>query len=149
MGHMPGISNALNQPPSGHVFRVERKRGPAWYAKYRLPDGRQVQRKIGPAWAQRGRPPAGYYTKRLAEDWLRDVLRPGAPGHAAGAGPHRRDVRRSCRRVPALRRARPRLKPSTLRGYRSIIDAYLLPAFGSRRLEDITTARGRTVALDS
>ena len=31
------------------------------------------------------------------------------------------------------------LKPSTLRGYRSIIDAYLLPAFGSRRLEDITT----------
>jgi hypothetical protein len=31
------------------------------------------------------------------------------------------------------------LKPSTLRGYRSIIDAYLLRAFGERRLEDITT----------
>jgi integrase len=31
------------------------------------------------------------------------------------------------------------LKPSTLRGYRSIVEAYLLPAFGSRRLEDITT----------
>jgi hypothetical protein len=26
------------KPPTGHVFRVERKRGPAWYAKYRLPD---------------------------------------------------------------------------------------------------------------
>jgi len=62
------------QPPSGHVFRVERRRGPSWYAKYRLPDGRQVQRKIGLAWMQRGRPPAGYYTKRLAEDWLRDVF---------------------------------------------------------------------------
>jgi hypothetical protein len=38
------------------MFRVERKRGPVWYAKYRLPDARQLQRKIGPAWAERGRP---------------------------------------------------------------------------------------------
>ena len=34
-------------------------RGPCWYAKYRLPDGRQVQKKLGPAWTERGRPPAG------------------------------------------------------------------------------------------
>jgi hypothetical protein len=34
------------------------------YAKYRLPDGRQVQRKFGPAWTERGRPPAGWFTKR-------------------------------------------------------------------------------------
>jgi len=61
-------------PPTGHVFRVERKRGPVWYAKYRLPDGRQVQKKIGPAWSARGRPPAGYVTRRLAEAWLDDVL---------------------------------------------------------------------------
>src|SRR3954452_19367432 len=64
----------LARPVSGHVFRVERKRGAVWYAKYRLPDGRQVQRKIGPGWSERGRPPAGYFTKRLAEDWLRDLL---------------------------------------------------------------------------
>jgi integrase len=62
------------QLPTGHVFRVERARGPVWYAKYRLPDGRQVQKKLGPAWTERGRPPAGYYTKRLAEDWLRETL---------------------------------------------------------------------------
>jgi hypothetical protein len=36
---------------SGHVFKVERKRGAQWYAKYRLPDGRQVQRRIGVAQA--------------------------------------------------------------------------------------------------
>jgi hypothetical protein len=60
--------------PTGHVFRVERARGPVWYAKYRLPDGRQVQKKIGPAWTERGRPPAGYFTKRLAESWLRGLL---------------------------------------------------------------------------
>src|SRR5215475_6157141 len=62
------------RPPTGHVFRVERARGPVWYAKYRLPDGRQVQRKLGPAWTERGRPAAGYFTKRLAEDWLRSTL---------------------------------------------------------------------------
>ena len=51
------------QPPTGHVYRVERAR--VWYAKYRLPDGRQVQKKLGPAWTERGRPANGYLTKRL------------------------------------------------------------------------------------
>jgi hypothetical protein len=60
--------------PSGHVFRVERKRGPVWYAKYRLPSGRQVQKQLGPAWTERGRPPAGYFTKRTAEAQLRTTL---------------------------------------------------------------------------
>lgn len=32
----------ISRPVSGHVFRLDRKRGPVWYAKYRLPDGRQV-----------------------------------------------------------------------------------------------------------
>lgn len=32
---------------SGHVFRYRGARGDAWYAKYRLPDGRQVQKRIG------------------------------------------------------------------------------------------------------
>ena len=30
---------------SGHVFRREGKRRPVWYAKYRLPEGRQRQRR--------------------------------------------------------------------------------------------------------
>jgi integrase len=135
---MPGSANTLNQPPSGHVFRVDRKRGPAWYAKYRLPDGRQVQRKLGPAWSQRSRPPAGYYTKRLAEDWLRDVFEQARRGTLPGmvrTGATFADAAAEFLRYVEHDRA---LKPSTLRGYRSIIDAYLLPAFGPRRLEDIT-----------
>ena len=64
----------MAEKPSGHVFPVERKRGPPWYAKFRLPDGRQIQRRIGPAWTDRGRPPAGWFTKRGAEAWLREVL---------------------------------------------------------------------------
>ena len=62
------------QPISGHGFRVDRRRGPQWYAKYRLPDWRQVQRRIGPAWTGRGRPAAGWFTKRSAQAWLDDLL---------------------------------------------------------------------------
>ena len=98
------------QPPSGHVFRLDRARGPVWYAKYRLPDGRQVQRKIGPAWTERGRPPAGYVTKRLAEAWLRDVLDQARRGSLPGMVRTGRDIRRCGRGVPALRRRRARLQ---------------------------------------
>jgi hypothetical protein len=56
------------------VFRVEGSRGAVWFAKYRLATGRQVKKRLGPAAPERGRPPAGYFTKRAAEDWLRDTL---------------------------------------------------------------------------
>ena len=69
---------------SGHVFRVDPARGPVWYAKYRLPDGRQVQKRIGPAWTERGRPPAGFFTKRGAEEWLRDALDQARRGSLVG-----------------------------------------------------------------
>ena len=68
----------------GHVLRVERVRGPIWYAKYRVPDGRQVQRKLVPAWTERGRPPDGWFTKRTAEAWLREVLDPARRGELPG-----------------------------------------------------------------
>jgi len=126
--------------PSGHVFRVSRKRGPVWYAKYRLPDGRQVQRKLGPAWTERGRPPAGYLTRRAAEDRLREVLDQALRGTLPGMirkGATFADAAAEFQRYVRDDQA---LKPSTLRGYASIIGAYLLPAFSERRLEDITTA---------
>lgn len=63
-----------SQPISGHVYKVARKRGDQWYAKYRLPDGRQVQKRIGPHWSARSVPPDGYFTKRTAAAWLDDVL---------------------------------------------------------------------------
>jgi hypothetical protein len=73
----PGAGEASGQErvrPSGFVFKLEKARGPSWWAKYRLPDGTQVNRKVGPAWTGRGRPAAGYFTKRLAEDWLHDTF---------------------------------------------------------------------------
>ena len=64
----------LDRAISGHVFRVDGKRGSVWRAKYRLPHGRQVQKTIGKVWTERGRPPEGSFTKRTAKAWLRDVL---------------------------------------------------------------------------
>jgi integrase len=126
------------RPPSGHVFRASRKRGDVWYAKYRLPDGRQVQRKLGPAWSQRGRPPAGYHTKRTAEDWLREVLDQARRGTLPGMVATGVTFAEAAADFLAYAEHHKQLKPSTLRGYRSIVDAYLLPAFGPRRIEDIT-----------
>ncbi len=142
------------RPPSGHVFRVDRLRGPVWYAKYRLPDGRQVQRKIGPAWTERGRPAAGYFTKRLAEDWLRGVLDEARRGVLPGTvqtGATFADAAAEFLRYAEQDRA---CKPSTVRDYRSNLNAHLLPAFGSARLEEITPAaidrwRGSLTALSN
>jgi integrase len=128
------------QAPTGHVFRVERARGPVWYAKYRLPDGRQVQKKLGPAWTERGRPPAGYYTKRLAEDWLRETLDAARRGTLPGmlrTGATFADAAIEYLRYVEHDRGR---KPSTLRGYRSTIDVHLLPAFGGMPVEAVTTS---------
>ncbi|MBV8987711.1 MAG: site-specific integrase [Solirubrobacterales bacterium] len=127
------------RPPTGHVFRVERARGPAWYMKYRLPDGRQVQRKLGPAWTERGRPPAGYFTKRLAEGALRRTLDEARRGTLPGlvrTGATFADAAAEWLRYVEHDRAR---KPSTLRGYRSANKAHLMPAFGAMPVEDVTT----------
>jgi integrase len=125
--------------PTGHVYRVERQRGPVWYAKYRLPDGRQVQKKLGPAWTERGRPANGYLTKRLADDWLRDTLGQARRGTLTGmvkTGATFADAASEYLRYVEHDRGR---KPSTIRGYRSTIEVHLLPAFGEVPIEDVTT----------
>src|SRR5215207_408899 len=124
----------MSVDPSGHVFRVERKRGPQWYAKYRLPDGRQVQRRIGPAWKGRG-----YFTKRTAEAWLREVLDQARRGTLPGL------VRTGVAFVEAadewlryVEHDRER-KPSTVAGYRALVLSLLLPTVGVHPIESITT----------
>ncbi len=123
---MGELGSCLLHRPSGHVFRVEGKRGPVWYAKYRLPSGRQVQRRLGPAAPDRGRPPAGYFTKRLAEDWLRSTLdeaRRGALPGMVATGATFADAAAEFMRYAEQDRG---CKPSTLRDYRSRLNAHLL-----------------------
>ncbi len=110
--------------PSGHVFRIERARGP-------------VQKKLGPAWTGRGRPPAGYFTKRLAEDWLRSLLEEARRGTLTGmvqTGVTFADAAAEWLRYIEHDRGR---KPSTLAGYQVIVRSQLLPAFGDLPLEAI------------
>ena len=126
--------------PSGHVFRADRARGSVWYAKYRLPDGRQVQTKIGPAWTERGRPPAGYFTKRTADAWLRDVLDQARRGTLPGlvrTGATFADARPNTCATPSTTEAASRRRYATT-ARRSA--AHLLPAFGPMRVEDIDAA---------
>jgi integrase len=123
---------------SGHVFRVGGKRRPVWRAKYRLPDGRQVQKTIGPAWTERGRPPAGFFTKRTAEEWLRSVLGDARRGELPGLVRTGATFAVACDEyLTWLERDRER-KPNTLRDYRSIMRAHVLPAFGAMAVEDIS-----------
>jgi len=131
---------SIPERPSGHVFRVDRQRGPVFYAKYRLPDGRQVQKKLGPAWTERGRPPAGYFTKRLAEDWLRDTLDGARRGTLSGlvrTGATFTDAAAEWLRYVEHDRA---VKPSTLVEYRSAVKQ-LVAEFGDLRVEDLTAQR--------
>jgi integrase len=125
------------QRVTGHVFRVERKRGPVWYAKYRLPSGRQVQKLIGPAWAERGRPPAGYFTKRTAEEWLRATLDEARRGTLPGmvrTGVKMSDAAAEWLRYSEHDRA---VKMSTLTEYRHTADR-IVRELGDVPIEDVT-----------
>jgi integrase len=125
------------QRVTGHVFRVERKHGPVWYAKYRLPSGRQVQKMIGPGWAERGRPPAGYFTKRIAEDWLRATLDEARRGTLPGRT--RTGVRMSEAVAEWLRYSEHdrAVKKSTLTEYRLTANR-IVRSLGDVPIEDVT-----------
>src|SRR3954464_2568219 len=125
-------------PISGHLFRVDRQRGPVWYAKYRLPDGRQGQKKLGPAWSARGRPPAGHFTKRTAQAWLDDVLAQARRGELQGmvaTGATVADAVAEWLRYVEHDRA---CKPSTLTDYKHTANR-IVQDLGTYRLEDVTT----------
>jgi integrase len=127
-------------PHRGTCFRVDRVRGPVWFAKYRLPDGRQVQEKIGPAWTERGRPAAGYFTKRTAEAWLRDLFDKARRGAGAGSGeqPIVATFEEAAAEWLRFIEQDRRRKPSTVGGYASIVRTQLLPTFGPMPLQSIT-----------
>jgi len=130
-------TDLTDNPISGHVFKRPGARGEVWYAKYRLPDGRQVKRRVGPAWSGRGRPAAGFVTKRGAEDWLRDQLDEARRGTLPGlirTGATFADASAEWLRYSEFERA---CKPSTLGDYRQIARA-LDEHFGQRAIESIT-----------
>lgn len=128
-----------NRPVSGHVFRVPRKRGAQWYVKYSGPDGRQVQGRVGQEWTESGSAPAGFFTRKAAEAALQAILTDGRRGTLEAVprtGATVADAATEWLRHAEFERD---VKPSTLREYNSIVSAHLIPVFGGRPVEALTT----------
>ncbi len=127
---------------SGHVFKIERKRGAQWYAKYRLPEGRQVQRRIGPHWSDRKcEPPIGYFTKATARIWLDETLAKARRGELPGMVRTGATFPVACDDWLGYKRDR-KIKLSTQIDYGHMVDR-MKKVFGERfgervRLEDVT-----------
>jgi integrase len=99
----------------------------------------RFRRRSGPRGGERGRPPAGFFTRRLADEWLREVLHDAARGTLPGqlrTGATFADAAGEWLRYVEVDRRR---KLSTVAGYQVIVRSQLLPAFGEMPLESITT----------
>lgn len=121
---------------SGHVILRQGSRGPVYYLKYRLPDGRQVKRRLGKAWAQRGRAPAGYYTARTAQQALQTLLADARRGTLAGMNTvNAKFADASAEWLRYVQHDRD-VKPSTLSDYRHMVKR-LDRAFGDVQIERI------------
>ena len=123
---------------SGHVALVKRKRGPQFYARYRLADGRQAMHLIGPAWTKRSRAPEGFYTRKLAEQALQKILadaREGAPADSRQSSTTFEEAATEYLRFVAEER---QIDPTTVADYRGVVDGYLREEFEGRSIESIT-----------
>ncbi len=130
--------------PSHRPRRLrERKRGPVFYLRYRLPDGRHVQKLLGPAWTERSRPPAGYFTKKTAEQELQSVLVKAREGTLPDSQPRSgHTFSEACQLwLHYIEHDRQRA-PSTVTDYGNVVRSSLLSEFGrDTPLEQVDTAR--------
>jgi integrase len=124
---------------SGNVYLLKGKRRDNWYMRYRLPDGTESRRRIGPAHKGGGRPPEGYFTKRTAhaalDAFLTDARRGLLPAVDRTGATFSDAIDEWLRYTEAERG----IRATTLREYGSAVDKHIRPAFGDRRIEDITT----------
>lgn len=127
------------RPVSGHIYRQERQTGPRWVAKWRDGVG-QHKRVVGKAWTGKGRPADGYFTKRLAQQALDEILADARRGQLIGPASSGIPFREAAEHWLEHGRHERGLKPSTLVDYRSTVSAYLLPTFGDLPLEAVTEA---------
>jgi integrase len=126
------------RPISGHVFKRKGKRGAVWYAKYRLPDGRQQKKRLGQAWTEKTAPPDGYFTKGKAEKYLDELLRQTREGTLPGLVQTGKTFADAAAEWLAYCENVRDCKPSTLRDYRNMVRV-LDREFGRRKIESITT----------
>jgi integrase len=126
------------RPISGHVFKRKGKRGAVWYAKFRLPDGRQQKKRLGPDWTEKTAPPEGYFTKTKAQAHLDGLLRQARDGSLPGLIQTGKTFADAAGEWLAYSENVRDCKPSTLHDYRTMARV-LVREFGNRKIETITT----------
>jgi integrase len=121
---------------SGHVWLYRGKHRQTWCAKWRDHTG-QHEKRLGRAWTGRGRPPQGFLRRREAEALLDEILVDARRGQLCQqhTGVTFADVAEDWYARGPLERD---WSASTQRDYRSVLDAHLLPEFGTKRIETIT-----------
>ena len=125
------------RPISGHVFKRKGKRGAVWYAKYRLPDGRQQKKRLGPDWAEKTAPPDGSFTKATAQAQLDAILQQARAGTLPGLVQTGKIFREASAEWLAYCENVRDCKASTLNDYRNMVRV-LDRDFGDRKIETIT-----------
>lgn len=126
------------RPIFGHVFKRKGKRGVVWYAKFRLPDGRQQKKRLGLAWTEKTAPPDGYFTKGKAQAHLDELLRQTRDGSLPGLVQTGKTFADAADEWLAYSENVRDCKPSTMRDYRNMARV-LVREFGRRKIESITT----------
>ena len=126
------------RPISGHVFKRKGKRGAVWYAKLRLPDGRQQKKRLGLAWTEKTAPPDGYFSKGKAQAYLDELLRQARDGSLPGIVKTGKTFADASAEWLAYCENVRDCKSSTLRDYRNMVRV-LDRQFGRRKIETITT----------
>lgn len=130
----------LNEVPvSGHLDLYRGKRRATWYAKWRDGAG-QHRRRLGAAWLGKGPAPAGQLRERDAQAALQAILTDARRGAVEQARTGLTLATLAEDWIAYGLRERD-WKPSTVLDNRSVVQAHLLPAFGSRRIEKITAAQ--------
>ncbi len=122
---------------SGHVkLRVGKHRA-GWYGKWRDARGVQFERKLGAAWMEKGPAPPGFLREKDAQAALDAILTDARRGAVEQARTAVTFASLADEWIAVGIRERD-WKPSTLSDNRSVVNAYLKPSLGPRRIETIT-----------
>ena len=126
---------------TGHLKLIQRREGPVWYARTRVP-GRTPEdtlRRLAPAHLAGGKPPAGHLTRRQAKDAIEDLLAEERRkvGHGAYDHVDATFAEAAAGFLHHIEHVRGRER-ATLHDYRSSIDTYLEPRWGDLPVSAIT-----------
>ena len=139
------MSTAKTPRVTGHLKLIERREGPVWYARTRVP-GRtpeQTTRRLAPAHLTGGKPRTGHLTRKQAEDALADLLTAerravghGAYDHQPGGATFADAAAGYLHHVEHVKRR----EFATIKDYRLSISRYLEPRWGERPVASIQPA---------